>query len=148
MKISNPIKSMYDEYLKFSEYLRVNGQIEQIRYLKEIAIGKTDSRSDFVSLKEFSPYYYEKKNSQFEFLKKSDKQYRFVMRGDSITDHGEWNELLGREDVINRGIGGDTTYGVLKRIANLNPSLKKAWVSSRISQQNCDRIPIKQRTIV
>ncbi len=95
--------------------------------MKELTVGKTDLRDDFVSHKEFSPYYYEK-NSQFELLQNSEKTYRFVMIGDSITDHGEWNELINRDDIINRGIGGDNTYGVLKRLDNLNPSLKKAFV--------------------
>lgn len=100
---------------------------EQIRYFKEITLGKTDSRDDFVSNKEFSPYYYEK-TSQFDLLYKSEKTYNFVMIGDSITDHGEWNELTKRDDIINRGIGGDNTYGVLKRLDNLNPALKKAFI--------------------
>lgn len=33
---------------------------------------------------------------------------RVVMLGDSLTDFGEWQELLGRCDVVNRGIGADT----------------------------------------
>lgn len=33
---------------------------------------------------------------------------RVVMLGDSLTDFGEWQELLGRCDVLNRGIGADT----------------------------------------
>jgi lysophospholipase L1-like esterase len=37
-----------------------------------------------------------------------------VMLGDSITADGEWGELL--PGVINRGIGGDTSAGVLRRI--------------------------------
>ncbi|MEG0378577.1 MAG: GDSL-type esterase/lipase family protein [Eubacterium sp.] len=44
-----------------------------------------------------------------------------LMIGDSLIEYGEWETLLGRA-VINRGIGGDTTYGVLRRIKG---SLKK-----------------------
>lgn len=36
--------------------------------------------------------------------------------GDSITDIGEWQELLSNSDVKNRGINGDTTTGVLHRL--------------------------------
>jgi lysophospholipase L1-like esterase len=41
------------------------------------------------------------------------------MLGDSITQGVEWNELLGRTDISNRGIGGDTTAGFLKRLPNI-----------------------------
>lgn len=36
--------------------------------------------------------------------------------GDSITQGGNWVELLGDSTVINRGIGGDITFGVLNRL--------------------------------
>ena len=39
-----------------------------------------------------------------------------VMLGDSITEGCEWGEMLGRPDVANRGIGGDTSAGVLRRL--------------------------------
>jgi lysophospholipase L1-like esterase len=39
-----------------------------------------------------------------------------VMLGDSITSSVDWSELLGRSDVVNRGIPGDTTVGMLARI--------------------------------
>jgi lysophospholipase L1-like esterase len=39
-----------------------------------------------------------------------------VMLGDSITQLTDWNALLPALDVANRGIAGDTTDGVLKRI--------------------------------
>lgn len=38
-----------------------------------------------------------------------------VMLGDSITQWGEWSELIGPQ-VANRGIGGDTSSGLLKRL--------------------------------
>ena len=37
--------------------------------------------------------YYKHKKSQFEMLAQNDK-YKIVMLGDSITDKGEWAELL------------------------------------------------------
>jgi lysophospholipase L1-like esterase len=39
-----------------------------------------------------------------------------VFLGNSITDRVDWNELLGRADVHNRGISGDITFGVLQRL--------------------------------
>lgn len=40
--------------------------------------------------------------------------------GNSITARGNWQELLGRSDVRNRGISGDISFGVLQR-------LKEVW---------------------
>ena len=42
-----------------------------------------------------------------------------VMLGDSITELTDWNALLPLFDVANRGIPGDTTEGVLKRIDSI-----------------------------
>lgn len=39
-----------------------------------------------------------------------------VLLGDSITEGARWEELLPGHPVINRGISGDTTAGVLKRL--------------------------------
>lgn len=41
------------------------------------------------------------------------------MLGDSITAGCEWRELFRRNDVYNRGIGNDTTVGVLHRISTV-----------------------------
>ncbi|MCP3850959.1 MAG: lipolytic protein [Gammaproteobacteria bacterium] len=46
------------------------------------------------------------------------------MLGDSITYGADWNELLSRSDIANRGIGSDVTEGLLNRLADvykLNP---------------------------
>lgn len=39
-----------------------------------------------------------------------------VMLGDSLTDFGAWNEYFPSVRVVNRGISGDNTYGVLHRL--------------------------------
>jgi lysophospholipase L1-like esterase len=47
-----------------------------------------------------------------------------VMLGDSITEAGPWDELTGCRSIANRGIGGDTTAGVLARfdgVTRLHP---------------------------
>ncbi|WP_026732612.1 GDSL-type esterase/lipase family protein [Fischerella sp. PCC 9605] len=69
----------------------------------------------------YPPYYWHKK-SQFEKLPKSESD--IIMLGDSITDEGEWTELLENFNVRNRGISGDTTERILYRlntILELNP---------------------------
>ena len=48
-----------------------------------------------------------------------------VFLGNSITEMGDWKKLTGDSTVINRGIGGDITFGVLKRldeVLNRKPS--------------------------
>ena len=59
--------------------------------------------------------YYNHKVSQFKYLSMQTNKH-IAMIGDSITDRGLWNELTNRNDIINRGISGDTTNGVFKRM--------------------------------
>jgi hypothetical protein len=42
-----------------------------------------------------------------------------VMLGDSITHGGEWSEIFPGLPIVNRGIGGDTTTGVLARLDSI-----------------------------
>ncbi|KAB8330620.1 G-D-S-L family lipolytic protein [Scytonema tolypothrichoides VB-61278] len=60
------------------------------------------------------PIYYLHQKSQFEILPKSDSGIIFL--GDSLTDEGEWGELLDNPNIKNRGIGGDTTDLILNRL--------------------------------
>src|SRR5918993_1342368 len=39
-----------------------------------------------------------------------------VFLGNSITEGGRWKKLTGDSSAVNRGIGGDITFGVLKRL--------------------------------
>lgn len=39
-----------------------------------------------------------------------------VFLGNSITERGAWAELLPGKKIVNRGIGGDNTFGVLARL--------------------------------
>jgi lysophospholipase L1-like esterase len=41
---------------------------------------------------------------------------RIIFLGNSITEGGNWAKLLGDSTVVNRGISGDITFGVLKRL--------------------------------
>lgn len=44
---------------------------------------------------------------------------RTIFLGNSITEIGNWKKLLNDSTVLNRGIGGDITYGVLKRLDDI-----------------------------
>jgi lysophospholipase L1-like esterase len=54
------------------------------------------------------------------------KNANIVMLGNSLTHGVNWNELLNRDDVVERGIPGDVVEGYLKRLSsvtNLNPKV-------------------------
>ena len=44
---------------------------------------------------------------------------RIIFLGNSITEMGNWKKLLNDSTVINRGIGGDITFGVLRRMDDI-----------------------------
>lgn len=44
------------------------------------------------------------------------KNIKIVMLGDSITGRGDWKKLLEEEKLINLGIDGDTTSGIVNRV--------------------------------
>jgi lysophospholipase L1-like esterase len=56
------------------------------------------------------------KNLTQQFKMSKIQSADIVMLGNSITYGGNWNDLLGRERVANRGIGGDNTVGMLHRM--------------------------------
>ena len=60
-----------------------------------------------------STYYYQRA-THFELLPTSSKDIIFL--GNSITDGAEWSELFSNRHVKNRGISGDTTWGVYDRL--------------------------------
>lgn len=63
-----------------------------------------------------SPYY-RQRQSQLEKLTVSTNDILFL--GDSITDEGEWSDWFSAVTIRNRGISGDTTSGVLRRLPGL-----------------------------
>lgn len=57
--------------------------------------------------------YWHQRVTLFESIKSLEP---VVMVGDSLTDGGEWSELIPGASISNRGIGGDTVSGVRRRI--------------------------------
>jgi len=62
----------------------------------------------------FIPEYYPQRVAIFE--KEPVVPGRIIFLGNSITQIGDWKKLLNDSSVINRGIAGDVTFGVLKRL--------------------------------
>ena len=60
----------------------------------------------------FNPYHYDR-ISIFNTFQSS---ANIVMLGDSLTDFGEWNAMFPGKSIVNRGISGDRTDGILKRL--------------------------------
>ncbi len=71
--------------------------------------------------------YYKHRKSQFEQLMNNER-YETMMLGDSITDEGQWDELLNNTKVQNRGISGDTTDGVLDRLNSVSKGIKQVFI--------------------
>ena len=60
------------------------------------------------------------RQSQFVMLSVPEGSRPIVFLGDSLTAECEWREMFGNNALIlNRGIGGDTSAGVLKRAASV-----------------------------
>lgn len=71
--------------------------------------------------------YYKHRKSQFEQLMNNER-YETMMLGDSITDEGQWDELLNNTKVQNRGISGDTTDGVIDRLNSVSKGIKRVFI--------------------
>jgi lysophospholipase L1-like esterase len=78
--------------------------------------------SSFASFSQENKFgtYYNQRLSLFE--KMPDTKGEIIFLGNSITDGGEWCELLGNSKAKNRGISGDTTDGVLFRLNEVTRS--------------------------
>ena len=66
---------------------------------------------------------YQHKDNLYRKLMEQKKS--IVLLGDSITEAGEWAELLQHQKILNRGIAGDVTSGLLRRldaIIDLDPA--------------------------
>lgn len=50
------------------------------------------------------------------FKQMPNQKNEIVFLGNSITEQGEWQELFPGKPIVNRGIGGDNTFGLLARL--------------------------------
>jgi len=76
-----------------------------------------------------------------------------VMIGDSLTDGAEWKEMFPGTAVVNRGVDGDTTAGVLRRMDGITSArAKKAFIMIGINDfkegRTVDAVFQDYRTIV
>lgn len=67
---------------------------------------------------------YENRKNLFDHM--SIDKGSIIFLGDSITEYGQWSELLQNPKVKNRGIAGDTTWGLMRRLSTITASQPKA----------------------
>ncbi|MBB5394043.1 GDSL-type esterase/lipase family protein [Mucilaginibacter sp. AK015] len=66
------------------------------------------------------PFIPDHTTERLEFFKKQPiTKGGTIFLGNSITEMGNWAKLLNDTTILNRGIGGDITYGVLKRLDDI-----------------------------
>jgi len=90
---------------------------------------KIELLGNYDNLHQYGTHYRHKK-SQFDMVDNLNKNSnRIAMFGDSLIEYGSWNELIQTKSIIlNRGIGGDTTVGLLNRIDSLGENVKKTFL--------------------
>lgn len=81
--------------------------------MKQILLSKSVQKSN----------YRQEKISLFQTLPFMTTEVIFV--GDSLTDNAEWHELFPGKQIANRGIQGDTTQGLLNRVAGITKTKAK-----------------------
>lgn len=67
----------------------------------------------------FSKKYFHRKST---YEQMPNKKKEIVFLGNSITEQGTWRELFQNNHIINRGIGGDTSDGILYRLDEVTAS--------------------------
>lgn len=71
------------------------------------------------------------------------KSIEIIMFGDSITGRGEWQILLGNEHLINLGVDGDTTSGMLSRLDTVLEIKPKQFFLMAGINDLCMSIPLE-----
>ncbi|WP_435781813.1 GDSL-type esterase/lipase family protein [Providencia hangzhouensis] len=81
----------------------------QIREVKRNLTGNSETST-------YSNYYYNKESFYSAY---NNGKPDLVFLGDSLTDIAEWQEMFPNLLVVNRGINGDTTIGVIDRLSSI-----------------------------
>lgn len=94
---------------------------------------------------EVKPYALEHHQKRLEiFNSEPIVKNKIIFLGDSIIEFGDWAKLLNDSSVINRGIAGDNTFGVLNRLQDIiNRQPSKLFIHigiNDISQNTPDKI--------
>jgi lysophospholipase L1-like esterase len=105
--IFNVIFCSLGSYLIYSR-----GGMSYIKNRVALVVGARTTQNTSVNTASYLNRY-----SLFKNLPKTESAIIFL--GDSITDLGEWSELLSKPGIINRGISGDTVNGIFNRLDDI-----------------------------
>ena len=93
----------------------------------------------------FGGLYYERKRAMHESM--PEVQSAIVMLGNSLTEHGHWNELFPGLPLLNRGIGGDNIRGMTERLSGiLRQQPEKIFIMAGINNILFRNCPIPELT--
>ncbi|WP_270179369.1 GDSL-type esterase/lipase family protein [Alkalihalobacillus sp. CinArs1] len=111
---------------------------------------ENDSESKKKNITYYTKYYQTKK-SIYDSYKHEESETIFL--GDSLTDYYEWGEALSDHQVLNRGIAGDTTTGVINRIdeitkANPERLYIMIGINDMIAGQSIEKIEANYKYIL
>lgn len=99
-----------------SEYTSLSNTSSNNIDAKIIADDKETMKNIDLSPKIYSDYYISKVTI---FMNTYNGHGKIVFLGDSLTDMGNWSEMLNNTDIINRGISSDTTTSVINRLSEI-----------------------------
>lgn len=89
----------------------VKNRLSQIEYYYDTSNDTSNSQTE---------YHYDTSNPRYSMRLSMFELFEgdadIVFLGDSLTERANWNELYPNLTTLNRGIGGDTTEGILMRI--------------------------------
>lgn len=71
----------------------------------------------------FANSYYKQRLEFFRAM--PDRKNEIVFLGNSLTEAGEWQELVPNQNVVNRGISGDVSFGIIARLDEVLSSKPK-----------------------
>lgn len=91
--------------------------------------------------------------ARYDSLKNDINRRSVVMLGDSMTENGDWDALLGKRNIINRGINGDELYGIYDRLEQILPGTpRKIFIMAGINDvshdESTDTIVARTRMII
>lgn len=86
------------------------GGVRYLRQYRAILSGRE------LTIESFSPYY---QSRYSDFMGQDRRSGAVIFAGDSLTEQADWNKLLKRNDIVNRGIGADTSVGLEFRLGEI-----------------------------
>ncbi|RAJ10946.1 lysophospholipase L1-like esterase [Chitinophaga skermanii] len=97
-------------------------KITQLAITLSLVAGSLTSQAQKID-SSYNNSHYQQRLAFFKAM--PNQKNEIVFLGNSITEAGEWQELLAGKPVVNRGISGDVTYGIIARLDEVVSSKPK-----------------------